>query len=203
MIKVFCLKINFFVYNNTEKKEKGRCRMTFRIEYAEKALHKLTNHVRHETKGGNFWSVDVHVSNFWHFHIDYELYPTGEVITLTHKKRKLEVCVENGVMTKTSGLRRFDMLFAALHADLTPKLSSGKTFKITHKKLNERYLTNSPYFWAKIEYYLFKKETQEFMYEQFGDEKYRIRAARIQRGIDGYIMDKRGFIEDTKKKALC
>ena len=172
--------------------------MTFRTEYAEQAITHLTHHIRKEAKNGDFWEAKLHVGKKWHFRIAYAPFSSREIITVTYHTRDLQLRFENGELVRNEGLRRFDMLFAALHGTLIPLLENGKTRKITHKKLNERHLLHSPYFWAKIDYYLHKKESQEVLYALFGDEKYRKRAVRIQRAIDGYMEDKQNFFEKTK-----
>lgn len=176
--------------------------MNFRIEYAENVVRALSNHVKIEKNGSLFWDVNIHVSNFWHFNIQYQFFPGGEKITITHKRRNLQVILKNGVFIKSEGIRRFDMLFAALNSELISMLKNHKTFKITRTKLNERYLTKTLYFWMKIDYYLHKKEAQEVLYELFGDEKYRQRAKRIERGIQRYIENKRNFIQKSKKETV-
>lgn len=176
--------------------------MSFRIEYAEKVLQKLTQHVK-ETKGNSlFFDVRIQVSTFWHFRIEYDFSSRREHLTLTHEGRNIRLRLQDGVFVKSDGIRRFDMLFAALNSEMIAMLKDHKRFKITRTKLNERYLTKTPYFWEKIDYYLYKKETQEILFELFGDAKYQHRAKRIEQGIQGYMQNKKNFIQDVQKQTM-
>lgn len=183
--------------------------MTFRVEYAEKSLSRLSEHMKNQLRNEESyrqtkeltlnWETNIHVSGFWHFHIQFQIKDNHETIIVRHQNRNGHVIYyENGRIIHQTGIRRFDMLFAALNDDVFVYLNNNKTFKITRKKLNERYLTKTPYFWEKIEYYLFKKEIQLKMFELFGDRKYKTRAVRIEKAIKRYSDNIRNFIEDTK-----
>lgn len=181
--------------------------MTFRIEYAEKMLQKLTYYIKRQmtTEMGlkSHWETNIHVSKYWHFNIRYELNKKIDSIHIVHKNRNGHmVIVENGKFIKHVGIRRFDMLFAALNEDLISMLKNGSTIKITRKKLNERYLTKTPYFWSKIEYYLQKKENLEVLFGMLGDIKYKTRKERIEKAIQFYAKEKKKFIENTKNLSL-
>lgn len=170
----------------------------FRSEYAERMLTRLAFALKKQ--GFTRWRCKILVSKKWHFSLQYYYDGVEEQIDIISENRQNQrVYWESGKITQSVGLRRFDILFAALTDQMIADLKHDGSLKITRKKLNERYLVTSPYFWSKIEHYLNKKEQQMSLYRLFGDEKYRIRERRIEEAIAAYIEDKRSFIIETKK----